>query len=78
MSFFSTCKPTGEPEIKLTYCLTGIRNRKSLPGAQIEIIECGPYEMCTPVSPSEDMVALGYVFLGFDTSVLQIFPTKSI
>ena len=65
MSFFSTCKPTGEPEIKFTYCLTGKGDRKSLPGAQIEIIDCGPYEFCKPVSPSGDMVALGYVLFSF-------------
>ena len=63
--FFRTCKPTGEPEIKVTYCLTGQGNGKSLPGAQIVIIECGPYELCIPVSPLGPMAALGYVFLSF-------------
>ena len=62
MYFFRTCKPTGEPELKLTYCLTGKGNGKSLPGTQIEIIECGPYELCKPVGTSE---GLGYVFLSF-------------
>ena len=60
--FFRTCKPTGEPKIKLTYCLTGKGNGKSLPGAQIVIIECEFDEFCVPMSP---MATLGYVFFSF-------------
>ena len=60
-SFFRTCKPTGEPELKVKICLTGKENGRSLPWLQFEIVECGPSEFCNPAGSSGEMAARGYV-----------------
>ena len=62
-SFFRTCKPTGDPLLKVEVCLTGNGNKKSLPGLQFIIVECGADEFCEPVPMNFD--GLGYVFLSF-------------
>ena len=62
-SFFRTCKPTGDPLIKVTVCLTGKGNKKSLPLFQFVIVECGAEEFCEPVGYDE--AAFGYIFLSF-------------
>ena len=63
-SFFRTCKPTGDPLLgKVTVCLTGKGNKKSLPLFQIVIVECGADEFCEPVGSDEN--AFGYIFLSF-------------
>ena len=62
-SFFRTCKPTGDPLVKVEACLTGNGNKKSLPGFQVIIVECGADEFCEPADYDE--AALGYIFLSF-------------
>ena len=62
-SFFRTCKPKGDPLIKVTVCLTGKGNRKSHLLFQFVIVECGADEFCKPVGYDE--AAFGYIFLSF-------------
>ena len=61
-SFFRTCKPKGD-KLRVTVCLTGNGNKKSLPFFQYLIVECGADEFCEPVPMNFD--GLGYVFLSF-------------
>ena len=62
-SFFRTCKPTGDPLLKVEVCLTGNGNKKSLPGLQFIIVECGADELCE--SADYDETTFGYTFLSF-------------
>ena len=66
-SFFRTCKPTGDPLLKVEVCLTGNGNKKSLPLFQFIIVECGADEFCEPADYDENAFgpAFGYIFLSF-------------
>ena len=63
-SFSRTCKPTGDPLLKVEVCLTENGNRKSLPLFQFIIVECGSDEFCESADNDED--AFGYIFLVFN------------
>ena len=58
-SFSRTCKPTGDPLLKVEVCLTGNGNKKSLPGLQFIIVECDADEFCEPAD--NDETAFGYI-----------------
>jgi len=68
---YGTCKPTGEPELKLTVCLTGKGNGRSLPWIQFIIVECGPSEFCNPAGSSGEMATRGQCETYYNTTTVR-------